>query len=128
MTDNLICSTEIGWFNPSKNPPPFDMKLLVMVAGNRSDDGGFTWEPYTQVLTATVKQTGPSDEYDDVTTIDEYLAGDRKDFMNFQFDLEDADGNNIEDWWTDSIIAWAYYPLAAAQIAVELEKQRQATL
>ena len=65
MASQLIGTTETGWFNPGVNPPPFDMKLLLMVAGSRSEDCGRTFEPYTVVMTAYVKQQGPGDEYDD---------------------------------------------------------------
>lgn len=40
-------------------------------------------------------------------------------------DLKDDDGETL-DWYSDSIIAWAYYPLGVAQTAFEIEKARQA--
>ena len=30
MASQLIGTTKTGWFNPGVNPPPFDMKLLVL--------------------------------------------------------------------------------------------------
>ena len=59
MASQLIGTTETGWFNPGVNPPPFDMKLLLMVAGSRSEDCGRTFEPYTVVMTAYVQQQWP---------------------------------------------------------------------
>lgn len=125
MSNQIIGTTEIAWFNPSVTPPPFGMKLLVMVAGSRSEDCGRTFEPYTVVLTAYVQTTSPSDEYDDISALDEFEAGNRKVFLDFQFDLKDDDGETL-DWYSDSIIAWAYYPLGVAQTAFEIEKARQA--
>ena len=58
MASQLIGTTETGWFNPGVNPPPFDMKLLLMVAGSHSEDCGKTFEPYTVVMTAYVQQQG----------------------------------------------------------------------
>lgn len=83
MSNQIIGTTEIAWFNPSVTPPPFGMKLLVMVAGSRSEDCGRTFEPYTVVLTAYVQTTSPSDEYDDISALDEFEAGNRKDFLDF---------------------------------------------
>ena len=127
MASQLIGTTETGWFNPGVNPPPFDMKLLLMVAGSRSEDCGRTFEPYTVVMTAYVQQQGPGDEYDDETAFDEYMSGDQTDFLDFQFDLKDEDGE-VLDWYSDSIVAWAYYPLGIAQTAVNVERERQAAL
>ena len=127
MASQLIGTTETGWFNPGVNPPPFDMKLLLMVAGSRSEDCGRTFEPYTVVMTAYVQQQGPGDEYDDETAFDEYMSGDQTDFLDFQFDLKDDEGE-VLDWYSDSIVAWAYYPLGIAQTAVNVERERQAAL
>lgn len=122
----IIATTEIAWFDPSKHPPPFDMKLMLMMAGNRSNDAGRSWQPYTVVMTGRVAQRGPSDEYDDELTIDAYRAGDSREFMDYQFCLEDDDGEELDDWWSDSIVAWAYYPLGVGQQAIDIERQRQA--
>ena len=122
MASQLIGTTETGWFNPGANPPPFDMKLLLMVAGSRSEDCGRTFEPYTVVMTAYVQQQGPGDEYDDEPAFDEYMAGDQTDFLDFQFNLKDEDGE-VLDWYSDSIVAWAYYPLGIAQTAVNVERE-----
>jgi hypothetical protein len=84
------------------------MKLLLMVAGSRSDDCGRTFEPYTVVITACIQQQGPGDEYDDEQAFDEYMAGDQTDFLEFQFNLKDEDGE-VLDWYSDSIVAWAYF-------------------
>lgn len=127
MASQMIGMTEIGWFNPGVNPPPFDMKLLLMVAGSRSDDCGQTFEAYTKVMTAYVKQRGPGDEYDDEPAFDEFMSGDHTDFLNFQFYLNDEDGEEL-DWYSDSIVAWAYYPLGLAQTAVNVERERQAAI
>ena len=127
MASQLIGTTETGWFNPGVNPPPFDMKLLLMVAGSRSEDCGRTFETYTVVMTAYVQQQGPGDEYDDEPAFDEYMSGDQTDFLDFQFDLKDEDGE-VLDWYSDSIVAWAYYPLGIAQTAVNVERERQAAL
>ena len=127
MASQLIGTTETGWFNPGVNPPPFDMKLLLMVAGSRSEDCGRTFEPYTVVMTAYVQQQGPGDEYDDEPAFDEYMSGDQSDFLEFQFNLKDEDGE-VLDWYSDSIVAWAYYPLGIAQTAVNVERERQAAL
>lgn len=127
MASQLIGTTETVWFNPGVNPPPFDMKLLLMVAGSRSEDCGRTFEPYTVVMTAYVQQQGPGDEYDDEPAFDEYMSGDQTDFLDFQFDLKDEDGE-VLDWYSDSIVAWAYYPLGIAQTAVNVERERQAAL
>lgn len=121
----MIGNTETGWFNPGVNPPPFGLKLLLMVAGSRSDDCGRTFETYTEVLTAYVEKTGPGDDYDDQTAHEEYIAGDKTDFLDFQFYLKDDDGEEI-DWYSDSVVAWAYYPLGIAQTAVNVERERQA--
>lgn len=126
MTSQIISNTDIAWFNPSVNPPPFDMKLLLMMAGSRSKDAGRSWEPYTIVITGRVTERGSSDEYEDGLTIDEYLAGDASDFLDFQFCLADDDGEELDDWWSDSIVAWAYYPLGAGQLAIDIERKRQA--
>lgn len=127
MASQLIGTTETGWFNPGVNPPPFDMKLLLMVAGVRSEDCGRTFESYSVVMTAYVQQQGPGDEYDDEPACDEYMSGDKTDFLDFQFDLKDEDGE-VLDWYSDSIVAWAYYPLGIAQTAVNVERERQAAL
>lgn len=126
MTSPLIATTEIGWFNPTVSPPPFDMKLLVMLAGSRSDDAGRSFTPYTVVMTAKVTQIGPGDDLDDTLAIDDFWAGNAADYLDFQFYLEDDDGMEIDDWYSDAIVAWAYYPLHVAQDAIEIERKRQA--
>ena len=55
------------------------------------------------------------------------MSGDQTDFLDFQFDLKDEDGE-VLDWCSDSIVAWAYYPLGFAQTAVNVERERQAAL
>lgn len=127
MASQLIGTTETGWFNPGVNPPPFDMKLLLMVAGSRSVDCCRSFEPYTVVMTAYVQRQGPGDECDDEPAFDEYMSGDQTDFLDFQFDLKDEDGE-VLDWYSDNIVAWAYYPLGIAQTAVNVERERQAAL
>lgn len=126
VVDNCmaIATSSITWNDPAKRPPPFDTKLLLMVAGTRTDDCCRTWHPYTVVLTGKVSRKGPGDEYDEPTAIDEYLAGDPADFLEFQFDLVDEDDNELDDWYSDAIVAWAYYPLAAAQMAVDAAAKR----
>lgn len=126
MNKQVIGSHETAWFNPAILRPPFNMKLLLMVAGSRSEDCGRTFEIYTAVLTASVQKTSPSDEYDDTTAIDEFEAGDRTDFMEYQFHLHDHEGE-VLDWYSDSIVAWAYYPVRVGQEAVELERARHAS-
>lgn len=125
MESQMIGMTETGWFNPGVNPPPFEMKLLLMVAGSRSNDCGRTFETYTEVLTGYVQEEGPGDAYDDITAHDEYIAGDKADFLDFQFYLKDENGEEL-DWYSDSIVTWAYYPLGIAQTAVNVEQERQA--
>ena len=127
MTSNIIGLAEIGWFNPGVNPPPFDMKLLLMVAGSRSEDCGRSFETYTMVMTAYVQQQGPGDEYDDEPAFDEYMSGDQTDFLDFQFNLKDEDGE-VLDWYSDSIVAWAYYPILISQTAVNTALARQAAI
>jgi hypothetical protein len=34
----------------------------------------------------------------------------------------------VLDWYSDSIVAWAYYPLRIAQTAVNVERERQVAL
>jgi hypothetical protein len=119
MASQLIGTTETSWFNPGVNPPPFDMKLLLMVAGSRSEDCGRTYETYTQVMTAYVQKTGPGDEYDDEPAYDEFMGCGANEFLGFQFYLKDEDGE-VLDWYSDSIVAWAYYPLGIAQTAVNM--------
>lgn len=68
----------------------------------------------------------PGDEYDE-PAFDEYMSGDKTDFLDFQFYLKDEDGE-VLDWYSDSIVAWAYYPLGIAQTAVNVERERQASL
>ena len=41
--------------------------------------------------------------------------------------VSDEDGE-VLDWYSDSIVAWAYYPLGIAQTAVNVERERQAAL
>ena len=124
LSDIHLAKVEIAWFNPALLAPPFDMKLLLMVAGSRSTDAGKHWEAYTQVMTGYVKQTSPSDEYEDSLAVDEFQASATANFLDYQFDLHDEDGNAIDDWWSDGIVAWAYYPLAAGQAAIDASKAR----
>jgi len=114
------------WFNPSVECPPFGQKLLLMLAGSRSNDAGRSFKPYTVVLTAKVTQRGTSDEYEDTLTIDDFAAGDRAEYLDFQFYLEDEDGMEIDDWYSDAIVAWACYPEEVAKTAIEIESKRQA--
>lgn len=100
------------------------MKLLLMVAGSRSDDCCQTFEYYTLVMTAYVQQQSPGDEYVDEPAFDEYMAGDKTDFLDFQFLLKDEDGE-VLDWCSENIVAWAYYPIGIAQTAVDVERERQ---
>lgn len=125
VSGQIIESTVISWFDPGVYPPPFDRKLLLMVAGWRSDACGGMFEPYTVVLTAYVQTSGPDDAYNGVSTLDEFEAGGREGFLDFQFNLKSDDGETL-DWYSDSIIAWAYYPLNVEQTAFEVEKARQA--
>ena len=127
MTSQLIGIIKTNWFNPETNPPPFNIKLLLMVAGSRSEDCGRTFEDYTEVKTAYVQQQGPGDEYDEEPAFDEYMSGDQTDFLDFQFDLKGEDGE-VLDWYSDNIVAWAYYPLRIAQTAMNVERDRQAAL
>jgi len=34
----------------------------------------------------------------------------------------------VLDWYSDSMVAWAYYPLGIAQTAWNVERERQAAL
>ncbi len=124
MTSHMIGSMETDWFNPAINPPPFEEKLLLLVAGSRSNDCCRTYETYTEILTAYVQETGPGDAYDDETAHEEYISGDKTDFLDFQFDLQDENGGDL-DWYSDSIIAWAYYPIDIAEAAIAIEQKRQ---
>lgn len=105
------------WFNPSEFPPPFGQKILAMVAGNRSTDAGQTFERYTDILTAYVQKEGVNDEYEEVTAYEEYVAGESTNFMDFQFMLENEDGEEL-DWYSDNIIGWSLYPVIASTIAL----------
>lgn len=124
LSDIHLAKVEIGWFNPALLAPPFDMKLLLMVAGSRSTDAGKSWEAYTQMMTGYVKQTSPNDEFDDNLAAAEFQDSPTANFLDYQFDLHDEDGNVIDDWWSDGIVAWAYYPLAAGQAAIDASKAR----
>lgn len=124
LSDIHLAKVEIAWFNPALLAPPFDMKLLLMVAGSKSEDAGKSWEDYTLVLTGYVKQTSPSDECEDELAVDEFQASATASFLDYQFDLHDDDGNPIEDWWSDGIVAWAYYPIGAGQAAIDASKAR----
>lgn len=124
LSDIHLAKVEIAWFNPALLAPPFDMKLLLMVAGSRSTDAGKSWEAYTQVMTGYVKQTSPNDEFDDNLEAAEFQDSPTANFLDYQFDLHDEDGNVIDDWWSDGIVAWAYYPLAAGQAAIDASKAR----
>ena len=123
MTSQSIGIHEICWFSPEINPPPFETKLLLMVAGSRSDDCGGTFEVYTDVFTGLVQTTGPGDEYDDKTAHEEYISGDKTDFLDFQFYLQ-AENGDESDFYSDSIVAWAYYPLEVAKTAINVERDR----
>lgn len=125
MTSQMIGVTETGWFNPGVNPPPFDMKLLLMVAGLRTDDSRHTSEAYTEVLTAYVQKTGPNDYYSDITQFDELISDGGKAFLAYRFELKNEDGF-VFDWCSDSIVAWAYYPIGIVQTAVAVKNSRQA--
>lgn len=124
MSD-IIGTTGITWFDPSKHPPPFNIRLLLMVAGSTSEDAGRTWEAYTNIITAKISRVGSTDEYGLDPAIDDYEAGPRDDFLEYQFMLTDDDGNEIEDWYSDGMVAWAYYPLGVAQDAVRVSNERQ---
>lgn len=125
LSDIHLAKTEIAWFNPAKLPPPFDMKLLLMVAGSTSHDAGKTWDAYTLILTGEVLKTSPSDEYEDISAYDEWMASDQTQYGDFQFELSDGTSSitdGLEDWLSDSIVAWAYYPLAVGQAAIDASK------
>ena len=116
-------TTEITWFNPSDHPPPFDLLIWAVFAGQRTNDWGRTWETYTQVNSVKVLKTGACDEYNDTSDYDDFMAGDKTDFMDYQFNLEDYGSENMmDDWYSDAIVAWAYAPLAATQQMVEWHK------
>jgi len=125
LTSQMIGAAEIGWFNPGVKAPPFETKLMLMVAGSRSDDCCKTFEVYTEVVTARVQEAGPGDDYDDVTAHAEFIAGEGTEFLEYQFYLKNEAGDEL-DWYSDSIVAWAYYPLGIAQAAVDVERERQA--
>ena len=101
------------------------MKLLLMVAGLRTDDSRHTSEAYTEVLTAYVQKTGPNDYYSDITQFDELISDGGKAFLGYRFALKNEDGI-LFDWCSDSIVAWAYYPLGIAQTAVTVKNAWQA--
>ncbi len=103
-------SKEISWFDPKSNPPPFGEKLLMMVSGSNSYDCGRTFNPYSVILTGTIKESGPGDDYEETLTIDDWLSSDRTNFPDFQFHIEVDDTEEESDWCSDSIIAWANYP------------------
>ena len=124
MTSQMIGSVEIGWFNPGVNPPPFETKLLLMVAGSRSNDCGRTFEAFTEVITGSVQESGPGDEYDYQTAHEEFIAGEKDEFLEYQFFIHTENGDE-SDWYSDAIVAWAYYPLGIAQTAVNVEQARQ---
>lgn len=125
MQPQMIGDSVIGWFNPVVNPPPFEMKLLLMVAGMRSNNCGLTFEPYTEVITASVQEYSPADEGSDCSEFEEYVAGDKADFLDFQFFLKDDRAGDEFDWYSDSIVAWAYYPLGIAQAAINEAERRE---
>ena len=127
MTSQMIGLAEIGWFNPGVNPPPFETKLLLMVADSRSNDCGRTFETYTEVLTGSVQESGPGDEYDDQTAHEGFIAGEKDEFLEYQFFIHTENGDE-SDWYSDSIVAWAYYPLGISQTAVNTELARQAAI
>lgn len=112
-------TTEITWFNPATNPPPFDLLIWVVLAGQRTNDGCRTWETYTQVNSVKILTTSPGDEYDEVSAHDEYIAGEATDFMDFQFNLEDYGSEDEMDWYSDAIVAWAYAPFSATKQMVD---------
>ena len=56
-----------------------------------------------------------------------YLNAYGKYKLGDSFNLKDEDGE-VLDWYSDSIVAWAYYPLGIAQTAVNVERERQAAL
>lgn len=112
-------TTEITWFNPATNPPPFDLLIWVVLAGQRTNDAGRTWETYTQVNSVKIRTTGPGDEYDEVSAHDEYIAGEATAFMDFQFNLEDYGSEDEMDWYSDAIVAWTYAPFSATQQMVD---------
>lgn len=112
-------TTEITWFNPATNPPPFDLLIWVVLAGQRTSDACRTWETYTQVNSVKIRTTSPGDEYDEVSAHDEYIAGEATDFMDFQFNLDDYGSEDEMDWYSDAIVAWAYPPFSATQQMVD---------
>lgn len=124
MVSKVISANEMDWFNPGVVPPPFETKLLLMLAGTRSNDACRTYEAYTEVVTGYVQESGPSDDSADVTAHDEYIAGDHADFLSFQFFIKGENGDE-SDWYSDSIVAWAEYPLNVERIAVATERKRQ---
>ena len=97
------------------------------MAGSRSEGLRRTFEPYTVVMTATFQQQGPGDEVRRRTAFDEYMSGDQTDFSTSSSHLKDDEGE-VLDWYSDSIVAWAYYPLGIAQTAVNVERERRAAL
>lgn len=127
MRPKMIGPVELGWFNPGVNPPPFETKLLLMVAGSRSNDCCRTFEAYTEVLTGSVQESGPGDEYDDVSAHEEFIAGEKDEFLEYQFFIHAENGDEL-DWYSDAIVAWAYYPLGIAHTAVKVEQARQAAI
>jgi hypothetical protein len=131
LSDIHLAKMEIAWFNPAKLPPPFDMKLLLMVAGSTSHDAGQTWNAYTLILTGEVLKTSPSDEHEDASAYDEWMASDQTQYGDFQFELSDGTSSitdGLEDWLSDSIVAWAYYPVAAGQAAIDASKKAMAAV
>lgn len=108
--------TEIQWRNPANDVPPFDEKIIVMLAGSIKE-GLSPWRGYTVIETVSVSKASPNDDDDVNETYRDFVEEGKVNFDDFQFYLLDNDGDE-SDWYSDQIVMWAHYPAELEALAL----------
>lgn len=107
---------EIKWIDPSKQTPPFDEQILVVLGGSGSTNAASTWQSYVKVQNVIISKRSPNDD-DPCSEYAEFFAGEQDDYDQFQFYVFDfADytygmgEDEDSDWYSDAILCWAKMP------------------
>ena len=111
--------TDLTWFDPSTTPPPFNVRLLAMLAGFKLTKGGKV-KHTTVVHTVVITKAGEVEcEY---TLYSAYVDAGEKDFNQYPFVMLDDDGEEMCRT-SDSIVFWAHYPRKLEKQAYDMYRE-----
>ena len=105
----------ITWFRPDEVSPPFNIKILMMMASQTSHDAGRTYHTTTEIITGMIADYGE----DDPEILEDFLKDVPANFREYQFCILTGPFEEVSDFYSDDIIAWAYYPVDVETAALK---------